>query len=228
LIILVGADKGGVGKTTVARALDDYLQHKHANQRVFDAQWKNGDLVKFAPSAEIINIDNVDHQMKVFDSISGVTLVDLCAGQLSPTLKALRDVGLLNDVRDGRLAMALLHVIGTSLASLREIAEISAAIGGSTRHIFVKNLHGGGFDEWEKDDRFANVLRAAAPHTIIIPEMVARASAELQRVGGSFDAFANNPENSYMLRGYVRNWLTDMWAQFAHVDLDKLIAAAIG
>jgi hypothetical protein len=228
LIIMIGADKGGVGKTTVARTLDDYLQRKHANQKVFDAQWPAGDLTRFAPAAEVINIENIDHQMKVFDSVSGVTLIDICAGQLSPTLKALRNVGLLDDVRAGKIALALLHVIGPSLASLREIAETASTIGGGVRHLLVKNyVVEGGFDEWEKDGRFAEALRAAAPLTISIPHLVDRAASEIQRVGGSFDAFANDPARSRMLAGYLRNWLGTTWAEFDRVGLGSLIFDAL-
>ncbi len=229
LVIMIGADKGGVGKTTVARALNDYLEFRHAGQRVFDAQWKAGDLVRFAPAAQVINLDNVDHQMTVFDSVKGVTLVDICAGQLSPTLKALADVGLLDDVRAGHIALALLHVIGPSLASLREIAETAGAIGGGVRHLLVKNyVTDGGFAEWEKDERFAAALTAAAPHTVTIPHLKDRAAAELQRVGGSFAAFAADATRSRMLAGYVRQWLAQCWREFERVDLDKSIAAAIG
>lgn len=228
LIVIIGADKGGVGKTTVARALDGYLERKHANQKVFDSQWPAGDLVRFAPTAEVINIENVDHQMKVFDSVRGVTLVDICAGQLSPTLKALNDVGLLDDVRAGKIGLALLHVIGPSMASLREIAETAAAIGG-VRHLLVKNyINEGGFAEWEKDERFAEALRAAAPHTITIPHLVDRAYTEVQRAGGSFDAFAADQSRSRMLTGYVRNWLAATWLEFDRVGLGIQVAGAIG
>jgi hypothetical protein len=158
IIILVGADKGGVGKTTVSRALDDYLRNKRANRKVFDSERGAGDLKRFVSSAQVIDIENVDDQMRAFDSVEGVTLVDVRAGLLSPTLAALGDVGLLDDVRSGALGMALLHVIGPSVSSLREISETAAAIGGGVRHFLVKNyVTQGGFAEWEKDDRFAAV-----------------------------------------------------------------------
>jgi hypothetical protein len=221
LLILVGADKGGVGKTMTARALDEWLRVKHANRKVFDAQWRSGDLKRFVPSAEIINIEDIDHQMRVFDSIKGTTMVDICAGQLSPTLKALNDVGLLDDVRNGNIALALLHVIGPSLASLREIAETVELLGKGTRHFLVKNLHSS-FSEWEKDPRFADVLRQAAARTITIPHLIDRAAAELQIVGGSFEAFVT-ARKSPMLAGYVGKWLKEVWAEFDRVGLGDMV-----
>ena len=38
-VILVGADKGGVGKTTLSRALVDYLGRKGVSVRCFDTEY---------------------------------------------------------------------------------------------------------------------------------------------------------------------------------------------
>lgn len=228
LIIMVGADKGGVGKTTVARTLDDYLQSRRASKKLFDSEWPAGDLKRFAPGSDVIDIENVDHQMRVFDTVDGVTLIDVRAGLLSPTLHALSDVGLLDDVRTGAIALALLHVIGPSAGSLREIAETAAAIGGGVRYFLVKNyVNEFGFSEWEKDSRFATVLKAAEPHTVTVPHLVDRACTEVQLVGGSFEGFAND-RKSKMLAGYVRKWLGSVFAEFDRVGLGEMIAAANG
>ena len=228
LVILIGADKGGVGKTTVARAVDDYLQSKRANRKIYDSEWPSGDLQRFVPSSDVIDIENIDHQMKVFDTVDGVTLLDVRAGLLSPTLRALGEGGLLDDVRSGSLALALLHVIGPSVASLREISETAISIGGGVRHFLVKNyVNESGFTEWEKDPRFAAVLKAAEPHTITIPHLAERACTEVQIVGGSFEAFAANRARSKMLSGYVRKWLDATWAEFERVGLGTMIDAAV-
>ena len=124
--------------------------------------------------------------------------------------------------------LALLHVIGPSAGSLREIAETAAAIGGGVRHFLVKNyVNESGFSEWEKDSRFAAVLKAAEPHTVTVPHLVDRACTEVQLVGGSFEAFAND-RKSKMLAGYVRKWLGSVFAEFDRVGLGEMIAAANG
>ena len=43
-VILVGADKGGVGKTTITRTLIDYLAMKHVPRRAFDTEAPKGAL----------------------------------------------------------------------------------------------------------------------------------------------------------------------------------------
>jgi hypothetical protein len=227
LIIMVGADKGGVGKTTVARAVDDYLRGRRASKKVFDSEAGAGDLKRFVPESVVIDIENVDDQMTAFDSIEGVTLIDIRAGLLSPTLAALSSVGLLDDVRSGALGLAVLHVIGPSFASLREIAEIAERIGGGARHFLVRNyINEAGYAEWEKDPRFAAAIAAAAGSTVTVPHLADRAATEVQKLGGSFEAFAAGA-GSRMLRGYVREWLGATFGEFQRVGLDRLIDKAV-
>ena len=55
-LILVGADKGGVGKTTVSRALLDFFARKNILTRAFDTENPRGTLKRFYPDlAEIID-----------------------------------------------------------------------------------------------------------------------------------------------------------------------------
>ena len=46
-LILVGADKGGVGKTTVARTLLGYFIAHHVPTRAFDTEALKGTLKRF-------------------------------------------------------------------------------------------------------------------------------------------------------------------------------------
>ncbi len=48
-VILVRADKGGVGKTTVARTLLDYFAAHHTPVRALDTESPRGTLHRFHP-----------------------------------------------------------------------------------------------------------------------------------------------------------------------------------
>lgn len=93
-LILVGADKGGVGKTTVARTLLDYFSAHHVPTRAFDSEAPKGTLKRFhSEVAEVVDATAVTDQMRIIDTLSTtdstVTIVDVRAGLLSPTLRAL-------------------------------------------------------------------------------------------------------------------------------------------
>lgn len=225
LVIMVGADKGGVGKTTVSRALDDYLRTRKAVRTVFDGEHPNGDLHQFCDVAEVVDLTSIDDQMKIFDQLQGVTLIDIKAGLFSETLSALHRTGLLDDVRAGGFNLALLHILGPSAASLSEIAAITAKLGTGALHLLVKNyINEAGFEEWEADARFKAAL-AGSP-TLAIPHLEARACTEVQRLGKSFSAFAADPSQSRMLAGYVRAWLNETYAGFTGAGLLPLVEAS--
>ena len=59
-LILVGADKGGVGKTTVSRALLDFFARKNVLTRSFDTENPRGSLKRFYPATtEIIDLARI-------------------------------------------------------------------------------------------------------------------------------------------------------------------------
>jgi hypothetical protein len=222
LVIMVGADKGGVGKTTVSRALDDYIRERQAVARVYDGQWPKGDLKQFVADSEVVDLQSVDDQMKIFDRLRGVVLIDIKGGLFSDVLDSLARTGLLDDVRSGAFNLLLLHVLGPSAASLAEISAIAAKLGDGARHVLVRNyVNEGGFKEWEADDRFAQALAGA--RNIAIPHLEARAATEVQRLGVPFASYATDPAQSRMIAGYVRAWLRDVFAGFDAAGIDRLI-----
>jgi hypothetical protein len=224
LVIVVGANKGGVGKTTLSRALDCYLHEMNVRRKVYDGESPSGDLRQFSPDSEVVDMLSVNDQMKVFDKLRGVTLIDIKAGLFSEVLESLSRTGLLDDVREGHFNLALLHVLGPSAASLAEISGVAASLGAGARHILVKNYADeGGFEEWEQDPRFAAALTNTS--NMIVPHLESRAYVEVQKMGVSFSTFMAQSQ-SRMLIGYIRAWLRDCNAAFAGTGLDRLIEEA--
>lgn len=133
LLVIVGADKGGVGKTTISRVLMDYFAAQGMDARAFDTQTPNGVLKRFHPAkTEMVDITTLDGKMKVFDNLNAaaVTVLDLAAGLLSPTIATLRDTGFVDMVKEGLANIIVLHVVGSSVASLEEVKTITAAVDG--------------------------------------------------------------------------------------------------
>src|SRR5882724_10363404 len=90
IVIVVGADKGGVGKTTVARTLLDYFSANNVATRAFDTENPRGTLKRFHPDlTEIVDMTATSDQMKIFDTLNSappsVTVIDVRAGLLSPS-----------------------------------------------------------------------------------------------------------------------------------------------
>src|ERR1700679_1171560 len=119
-VIVVGADKGGVGKTTVSRTVLDYFSANNVPTRAFDTESPRGTLKRFHP--EIVDMTSPSDQMRIFDTLNAVapsvTVIDVRAGLLSPALASLRDIGFLDAAKTGQITFAVFHILGPSIASL--------------------------------------------------------------------------------------------------------------
>src|SRR5213594_2114672 len=107
-VVIIGADKGGVGKTTVARTLLDYFAAHQVRARAFDTEVPRGTLKRFHPNeTDLVDVTYVPDQMKIFDTLHSaeapVTLIDIRSGLLSPTLRALRDIGFIDAAKKDQL-----------------------------------------------------------------------------------------------------------------------------
>src|SRR4029077_11700751 len=67
-----------------------------------------------------------------------VTVIDVRAGLLSPTLQALSDIGFIESAKRGQITFAVFHILGPSIASLQEIAETARFVG-DAKYFLVKN-----------------------------------------------------------------------------------------
>jgi hypothetical protein len=230
-LILVGADKGGVGKTTVARTLLDYFAAHHVPTRAFDSEAPKGTLKRFHPEvAEIVDATAVADQMRIIDTLSTtdstVTIVDVRAGLLSPTLRALRDIGFLDAVKKGQITFVVFHILGSSIASLNEIEE-TAPFTTDARYFLVKNfINNTSFFEWDQATHSSYFRRLKDAQVITIPKLNEMAYEQVELASVPFLTFVanKNPKGeianySFVLRGYVRHWLGNVWAEYDRVKL---------
>jgi hypothetical protein len=173
-VIIVGADKGGVGKTTVARTLLDYFIAQQIPTRAFDTEAPRGTLKRFHPEvAEVVDMTLVADQMKIFDTLNSseaaVTVIDVRAGLMSPTLKALRDIGFIEAAKKGQITFAVFHILGPSIASLDEIQETAAYLG-DARYFMVKNyINNTHFFEWDETTHSSYFKQGKDAVEIVIP-----------------------------------------------------------
>jgi hypothetical protein len=232
-VILVGADKGGVGKTTVARTLLDYFTVNKIPARAFDTEAPKGTLKRFHPDiTDVLDVTSAADQMKTFDGLnnSEITVIDVRAGLLSATLAVLRDIGFLDVAKKGDFRLVVFHILGPSIASLEEIAETARFLNGA-HHFLVKNLiNNTTFFDWDPAtyNTYFNKIKGAIDVTI--PHLNELASEQVELVSLPFCTFiANRAANghyasySFVLRGYVRHWLSKVWAEYDRVGLLDLV-----
>ncbi|MGH6769257.1 MAG: hypothetical protein ACRECO_09610 [Xanthobacteraceae bacterium] len=236
-VILVGADKGGVGKTTVARTLIDYFSAHQVPLRAFDTEAPKGTLKRFHPEAtDVVDMTKVPDQMKIFDTLNSaeaaVTVIDVRAGLMSPTLQALRDIGFIEAAKKGQITFAVFHILGPTIASLDEIAETAAYLG-DARYFLVKNfINNTHFFEWDEATHSGYFNKIKDAVEIAIPKLNEMATEQVELAAVPYLTFiANKKQNgeaatySFVLRGYVRHWLGNVWAEYDRIKLTDIVSA---
>jgi hypothetical protein len=236
-VIVVGADKGGVGKTTVSRAVLDYFAANNIPTRAFDTESPRGTLKRFHPDiTEIVDMNSTADQMKIFDTLNSanasVTVIDVRAGLLSPALASLRDIGFLDAAKSGQITFAVFHILGPSIASLDEIAE-TANFMSDAKYFLVKNfINNTSFFEWDQATYNSYFRRIKNATEITIPKLNEMAYEQVEVASVPFLKFVANkgpmdqPSNySFVLRGYVRHWLSNVWGEFDRIKLTDIVGS---
>jgi hypothetical protein len=234
-VVLIGADKGGVGKTTVSRTLLDYFAQHHVRARAFDTEVPRGALKRFHPSVtDVVDINHVPDQMRIFDTVNSteatVSLIDVRAGLLSPTLRALRNIGFIEAAKKGHITFVVFHVLGPSLASLDEIAETAAYLG-DAKYLMVKNfINNPHFFEWDEATYASYFKRVPDAVEITVPKLVEMATEQVELASVPFASFIANKKQggdsasySFVLRGYVRHWLGNVWSEYDRIGLIDMV-----
>ena len=230
-LILVGADKGGVGKTTISRALLDYVARKNIMARAFDTENPRGTLHRFYPGiTEVIDLHNVADQMKILDTLDTanvrLTLVDLKAGNLSMALDTFEKIGVLEAARAGYFDLGLVHVIGPAIASMDEIGEVAKYVSGLD-YVLARNfINETNFFEWDPKTHKRYFARVKDQTEIDVPKLNEMAYEQVDLAGVTFKDFIDNrlPDGSagtfsFVLRGYVRRWCYEIDQEFERLNL---------
>ena len=233
-VIIVGADKGGVGKTTVTRTLLDYFNARKIPIRAFDTEAPKGTLKRFHPdTTEVVDVNKIADQMRIFDTISDstATIIDVRAGLLSPTLTALRDIGFIDAAKKGNIIFSVFHILGPSVTSLDEITETAEFLT-DARYFLVKNfINNTHFFEWDQATYNPYFNRIKDAVEITIPKLNEMACEQVELASIPYLSFiankgptGENANYSFVLRGYVRHWLGNVWAEYDRIKLTDLVS----
>src|SRR5262249_36885530 len=187
--------------------------------------------------SEIVDVNAVADQMRIIDTLStteaSVTVVDVRAGLMSPTLQALRDIGFLEAVKKGQITFVIFHILGSSIASLNEVEE-TAPFTADAEYFLVKNfINNTNFFEWDQATHTSYFKKLKDAVVINIPKLNEMAYEQVEIASVPFLTFVSNKDTkgetanySFVLRGYVRHWLGNVGAEYDRVKpLDLLDTA---
>ena len=173
--------------------------------------------------------------MRILDTLNAaqvkVSVIDTRAGALGTTLRALRDVGFLDAVKQGEYSFTLFHVLGPSIASLDEIAEVAPFVQDANYFLVKNHINDTNFFEWDPVTHRKYFDKVNPAGEIVIPKLNEMSFEQVEISGVPFSTFVANktaggdPANqSFVLRGDVRTWQGKIADEFNRVKLLDLLA----
>lgn len=216
-LLLTHGEKGGVGKTTVARLVADFLASREAAFRAFDAEGPTGQLLRFHPDqTSAVEVDKAAAIAPVLDFLMDgqpkrLALVDLGARSGEDLKEWLYKGGALEEAETGQLAITVVYVVGGAVDSVGHLKECFAALGTDVNYVIVKNYGvAAKFDVYE-DSNIRQDLLSAGAKEISIPALDGTVYQSVDKASLSFSAFCEG-EAGYTERRYCRTWLRECYA----------------
>src|SRR5512146_1597963 len=195
-LILTHGEKGGVGKTTVARVIADFLNARNANFRAFDAEGATGQLLRFHPSeTAAVNVANAASIAPVLDYVmepgaKRLALVDLGARSGEEVKNWLYRGGALEEAEAARLGITVVYVLGGAVDSVGHLKECFGALGRDMNYLIVKNYGvAGKFDVYDQSNVRKDLLAVGA-REIAFPALDGSVYQTVDRASLAFSAFA--------------------------------------
>mgnify|MGYP002654191581 CR=1 FL=1 len=223
-ILLIGGEKGGVGKSLVSRALAQYFIDHSMPFVGFDTDRSHGALMRFyADYASPILIDRyeaLDHIVETAVEHPGIrVLVDLAAQTHAPLVAWMDDSGVLDLAPENALRITYWHVMDTGRDSVDLLRQVLERFHDRLNYVVVRNqLRGNDFSNLEKSgllDRLSDlggrVVEIKQLHQSVIQKIDARDSSfwAAKQSGAEFGAGLG-----LMERQRLKTWINNVFAEF--------------
>ena len=224
-IHLIGGEKGGVGKSVVARVLAQYMIDKKLDFVGFDTDRSHGSLVRFysdfASPMLIDSYESLDTMVEIAVENPGERiLVDLAAQTHERLVKWIDESGVLEALSEHGLSLTYWHVMDSGKDSLSLLKRLFDRFGSRLNYVIVLNqLRGERFDLFENS---AEKAQADALHAKIVTvkrlnqEVIAKIDAE----NASFWAAQQKGALNGHGLGILQRQRVKVWLQHAYGQID--------
>src|SRR4051812_2935504 len=224
-LLLTHGEKGGVGKTTVARVIADFLNARKATFRAFDAEGSTGQLLRFHSSeTAAVAVANAASIAPVLDYVmepggKRLALVDLGARSGEEVKNWLYRGGALEEAEASRLGITVVYVLGGAVDSVGHLKECFGALGRDVNYVIVKNYGvAGKFDIYDQSNVRKDLISVGA-HEIAFPSLDGSVYQSVDRASIAFSAFADGQNGNFGFteRRYCRTWLRECFTALEEV-----------
>ena len=227
-IHLIGGEKGGVGKSLVARVVAQYMIDKEIPFLGFDTDRSHGALMRFyAGHASAVLVDNYEALDAIVeaavDQPGRRILVDLAAQTHDPLVKWMDDAGVVNLADELGIALHYWHVMDSGKDSVDLLKKLLDRFGTGLNYVLVRNqVRGNDFSTLEHSGEQARALALGAK-VISIKRLHEGVVNKIDSGSSSFWQAKSADKDStglgLMDRQRVKMWLRDAFREMDDVGI---------
>jgi hypothetical protein len=189
-IHFIGGEKGGVGKSVVARLCAQYCIDRSLAFAAVDADASHGALLRFYAEytrrVDLAEYESADQILALATEQPRRVLVDLPAQSDRPVAAWIAEGGILELAAESDVRLVFWHVIDDGKDSLMTLDRLLGRYAGSVRYCIVKNLgRGKDFSLFERSATRATAEKLGAA-ILELPELHGPAMQKIDRMDASF------------------------------------------
>ena len=231
-INFIGGEKGGVGKSVVARLLAQYFIDQGRAFTGFDTDRSHTSFTRFyADYAAPVVVDTyegldqiaAEFETPTEDGQTKSVIVDLAAQTAAPLARWVKDSDLVSLMASMGITVNFWHVADAGKDSVDLLDRLVATYGAGPNYIVVKNLgRGSDFSQLEDSAALKKAV-ALGGHVITLPQLHEASMRKIDRQNASFWAATNTKTGDDALglleRQRVKSWLKSAYASFDALPL---------
>ena len=225
-IHFIGGEKGGVGKSLMARVIAQYMIDKDLLFIGFDTDRSHGSLMRFYSGyASPVLVDSYEALDAIMESAveqpGRRILVDLAAQTHDPLVKWMDESGVLNLADEMSIKINYWHVMDSGKDSVDLLRKLLDRFGTSVQYVLVRNhIRGSEFSVLEQSGEQARAIAMGAK----ILSLKKLHDSVIQKIDAASSSFwkartvKDGDGLGLMDRQRVKMWLRDIYR-----DLDEVV-----
>jgi hypothetical protein len=222
----IGGDKGGVGKSVVARLLTQWCLDRQLAFAAVDADASHGALVRhygdYTRTVDLSLFETADEILTLATECDRRVIVDLPAQGDRALAAWISEAGILDLARESSVDVVFWHVMDDGKDAVSTLDRLLNRHGRAARYVIVENLgRGTDFSLFDRSPTrvLANEMGAL---TLQLSELHAAAMRKIDRSDASFWAAVNNLDFSPALFTRMDRQRIKVWMQATYDQIARL------
>jgi hypothetical protein len=227
-IHLIGGEKGGVGKSVVARVLAQYMIDKGIPFLGFDTDRSHGSLLRFyADFASPVVVDRYESLDAVVEAASENrekrVLVDLAAQTHEALVTWMDESGVLEALGENGLSLSYWHVMDSGRDSVDLLKKLLDRFSSRLNYVLVLNhVRGENFDILDKSGEKQRALSLHAK-VVTLKRLHEAVIRKIDAGSTSFWAAKNKSETDVKGLGLLERQRVKVWLKHAYEQIDSVM-----